>query len=342
MARLRIVAIAVVAFGWMIGVRAAEAARVELEVYTVGHLSLTAQQEWLRELARAGVEGLRIREGQAGDQPGIETRGSASSPTYVVTGALSGGELVLPGARFRLGETARVARWLEDVARTGPSMFEKKTAFGLTAAQFAQVQKELAQPVGALTKGRSGREVVESIASRLASPLRIDGSQLRALEGEKVETELGGLSCGSVLAYVLRPVGLALVPDSAGGSGVAFRVVDSQPGLKIWPVGWAPEKRLQQVLPTMFEFFNANVEGVPLGQVLEVIGQRLKTPVLLDYNALARYDIHPEKVTVSAPPGRTSYNLLLRKVLGPAQLTYEVRVDEAGKPFLWITSVRPM
>jgi hypothetical protein len=325
------------------GSGSAQAAKAGLEIYTEEGAPLTAQQEWLSALAGAGVENLQIRPQRATDKPAIETRGTPANPSYMVTGALTrSGELMLPGARFRLNEAGRLARWLEDVARMGPSLTEEKTAFGLTARQYAQIQKELAEPVGAPTKDRSRREVIEIISRRLTSPLRIDAGQLQSLGADPITVELGGLSCGTVLAYVLRAPGLAMVPAPAPGGAVEYRVVASQPGLKIWPVGWETEKTLQQVLPDMFEFLKIDVQGVPVTEVLDAVQKRLNAPVLLDQNALARYGIEPEKVTVSLPPGRTSYNLLLRKVLSQAKLKYEIRVDEAGKPLVWVTTLKPL
>ena len=36
-----------------------------------------------------------------------------------------------------------------------------------------------------------------------------------------------------------------------------------------------------------------------------------------------------------------SYSQVLRKILSQAKLRYELRVDDADKPFLWITTVKP-
>jgi hypothetical protein len=75
---------------------------------------------------------------------------------------------------------------------------------------------------------------------------------------------------------------------------------------------------------------------------MSVIGQRLKAPLLMDHNAMARHGIDPEKVVVSFPASRTTYSLILQKVLFKAGLKEELRVDEAGNPFLWVTSVKPL
>jgi len=81
---------------------------------------------------------------------------------------------------------------------------------------------------------------------------------------------------------------------------------------------------------------------VPVTTVLEAIAKRLKLPVLLDHSALARHGIEPDKKKVNSPQSRTTSNQLLRKVLSQAGLKSEVRLDEAGKPFLWVTTVKPL
>jgi hypothetical protein len=64
--------------------------------------------------------------------------------------------------------------------------------------------------------------------------------------------------------------------------------------------------------------------------------------VLFDHNALARHGIEPDKATVAHPQQRTTYSVALRKMLGKVGLKFEVRVDEAGKPFLWVSTIKPV
>jgi len=157
-----------------------------------------------------------------------------------------------------------------------------------------------------------------------------------------VAEELSGLSCGTALACLLRPAGLGLVPCARGRDDVEYRVVAGKKGVDVWPVGWPPEKPLPQLLPAMYESFNANIQDVPVTTVLEALGKRLKLPFLLDHNALARHGIEPDKKKVNAPQSRTTSNQLLRRTLSQAGLKSEVRLDEAGKPFLWVTTVKPL
>ena len=110
---------------------------------------------------------------------------------------------------------------------------------------------------------------------------------------------------------------------------------------KAWPIGWTSDKSDHDAIPALFEFRNVNVQNVSAATALEVIGKRVKMPVLLDRKALAKYNIDPKKSPVSFPNKRTTYSLALRKMLFQARLKFEVRYDDAGTPFLWVTTNKP-
>jgi len=321
------------------------AGRVELELATEPRVPITAQQDWLRRLSQAGVKNLRIRGMRGADQPRIVVGGTGDSPIYSVTGIVtSGGEVLLPGARFRPTDAVRLARWLDELAQYGPSDGRpQKSAFGLHARQFEQVRKDLSREVGFSTAGLKRREVIDGIAKRLILPLRIEPRLLHSIgDDDVVAEELSSLSCGTALAYAIRPMGWCVVPRESGAGGLECAVVKARPDMEAWPIGWEPEKRPGEVLPALFEFLNANVQGVAVPQFLDAMRERLEVPILLDHNALARHGIEPEKSVVNLPLNRTSYTLLLRKTLYQAGLKYELRVDEAARPFLWVTTLRPI
>jgi len=227
---MRTVRILVLLFAWVtvaLGTTAVQAAgQVRLELVGDAQGSALVFQEWLRVLGRAGVKNVRIRSATAADKVGIEVRGTESRPVYVVTGIVrSGDELLLPGGRFRQSDATRLARWLEDLARHGPEGGGgERSAFGLSAAQFERVQQDLARPVDFATRGTSRDAAVSKIAARLLSPLQIDANLRRMLQEDTVGEELSGMSSGTALAYVLRPMGLCLVPRSLGGR-VVYTVV---------------------------------------------------------------------------------------------------------------------
>lgn len=318
--------------------------RVELELVTQDRVSVTAQQDWLRRLAQVGVSNLRIQSGRS-SQVGIEVRGTKQAPTYVVTGIITaGGEVLLPGGRFKPTDAGQLARWLDDLARLGPpDQRPQISAFGLTTDRLEKVLEELARPVALSTAGKGRKEVVRTISRRLTTSVRIDPQLIPAFrDDDLVAEELSGLSCGTALAYTVRPLGVCLAPRESTGGQVEYVLTESGPNVEAWPVGWEPEKPRREVLPGLFEFLNVNVQGVPVTKVLEAVHARLDIPVLLDYNAMARYGVEPENSLVSLPQARTTYSLLLRKTLSQAKLQNELRLDEAGKPFLWVTTTKPL
>ena len=348
---------AVMVFSMSVDPAKAEAAG-QVRLVLVSDIQGTAMtfQDWGQALAGAGIKNVRFRSATSADKVGIEVEGAAEHPLYIVTGkVLLRDELELPGAKFKRSEVKRIAQWLDDLAQNGPPDKRPKiVAFGLTAAQFEKVIKDLAAPVGFSTAGSARRDVIEKIARKLSFPLRFEdpllpspktgeGPGVRAASGDdKVEDELSDLSCGTALACLLRPDGYCLVPQLAGNQ-IKYSVMKVQSNIKeIWPVGRKPDGPPPEVLPGLFEFLNVNVQNIPAPTVLDAIGKRLKTPVLYDRAALSKYKIDPAKAMVSFPRTRTNYSMALEKMLFPAGLEIEIRVDEAGTVFLWVTSVKPM
>jgi hypothetical protein len=322
------------------------AGTVELELVGDQRGSALLFQEWGQVLSKAGIENVRFRVAEDTGKLGIETRGTAEAPTYIVTGIVrSRSELVLPGGRFGPGDAGRLKQWLRDLAERGPSTGkatskEENAPFGLSPAQFDRLRDDLSTPVGFVTRGATCRQVVEKIAERLKWPLKLDAEAAQALADQKVAESLDDLSCGTVLSYVLRSAGYGLLPRVTGEQP-SYAVVEVRGGMEVWPVGWPEKKTGEKGLPGLFEFLNVNVQNVSAARALEAIAKRLKTPALIDRRALARHSIDPDKVMVSLPRSRTTYSLALRKLLSKAGMKFEVRYDEAGTPLLWITSLKP-
>jgi hypothetical protein len=321
------------------------AGRVQLEVAGDPQAgAVMGFQQWLQALSRAGVQNVRMRAAEGNVKVGVEVRGTQQDPIYVVTGVINAkDELVVPGGRFTRGQTAKLKAWLDDLAKHGtPDRRESKAAFGLTDKQFEKVRADLAGAITFNTKNMTRSEAAGKIVGQLTNSLRVP----RQMENgeEKIEEELQGLSCGTALACILRPAGYAMAPRESGAriDYVVSKVTAENTDREIWPIGWKPEKRADEVLPGLFEVRNVNVANVSAATLLAAVSKHIKVPVLLDHNALARHGIDPEKAMVAHPSKRTTYSSALRRILGQAGMKYELRVDEAGKPLLWVTSVKPV
>lgn len=319
------------------------AGKVQVELVGDAAGSAMAFQGWLQALGKAGIPNVRIRSAEPTDKVGVQVHGSQDTVLYVVTGVvLSNEELQLPCGRIKRSDLGRLKRWLDELAEQGPTdRRPAKTAFGLTAEQFDKLRENLGQAVDFPTLAVARNQVVEKISQRAGLTLSMDAETREAVGDDKLEEELEGVACGTALACALRPSGLSLVPRMASRQ-IGLSVVKARPDLEIWPIGWPPDKPIQELVPELYEFRNVSLDKVPAVRALQAIGQRLKLPILYDHNALARHGVDPAKAMVTLSRSRTNYSLALRKFLFQAGLKFEVRVDEAGKPLLWISTVKPV
>jgi hypothetical protein len=319
------------------------AGRVVMEVATDEGFNNLEAQTWARMLAEWGVSA-RIRGRTANDKPEVVTEGSRASPTYRVTGVLTArGVLVVPGGQFTLRDRASLGQWIEQLRQYGPGgrPQPREETFGLSDEELRQVQRTLSQRVNFSTKDADRSELAARLLAMIDAAAALDRAAAGALaEVGPVWEELQGLSCGTVLAYVLRPAGLALVPGK-DARGLTYRVATSRSVPQMWPVGVSAEDRRRELLPALFEFRTIEVErGTRLLKALRVIGEDLHVPVLYDYNYMVAQGIEVDTVTVQLPARKSALSVSLQSLLGQARLRYELRVDEAGTPFLWVTTYR--
>jgi hypothetical protein len=303
--------------------RAAEP-RIEIEVCTEPGFPLTGARDWSEMLGELGLANVRIRGAKPADEPAIQSTGSGNSRTYRLTGILTAdGKLYLPKARFALSDKARLAQWIEKLQAGGEeAVTVKPAAFGLLPTQLVKVHAALAVPVKFSTAGKSPREAAKQIADGLSLSFISDTESQRALASdEPVADELQGLSAGTALAAILRPLGLVLVPEK-NGQDLRLRIADSRSAKEHWPVGWPPEENPGQTLPELFKFLNVEIADTSLGETLKAIGGRVKAPIVIDYNALARLDVDLATKKVELPKSNTFYAKALDRVLFQASLKY--------------------
>jgi hypothetical protein len=318
-------------------------ARVSLELVTEKGLPVTGTQQWYQVLTDVGVTNLRIRSANGGDETGIEKHGTKEAPSYQVVGIVKADNtLYLPGGKFTTRDAARLKKWLADLSDLGSEgVTQPKSAFGMTPSQILDVNDDLKKPVAVATKDMPAAQAMEKIAAGLKHGFEIDAAARQALAGTKVEEDLIGLSSGTAVAVILRPAGLVLSPERPAGGTIQYRVSKPAAGRESWPIGWKLEDSDRKVLPKLFEMINVEIDETPVSDAVAALESRLKIPFLWDHNALALHGIDPAKVEAKLPAKKLSYSLILQRVLSQAKLKKELRVDEAGRPFLWITTIKP-
>ncbi len=304
----------------------------------------TTGRKWADLLTAVGVGNIQIRAGQPGDKLVIEPRGSKDAPSYHVVGKLDGTNLKLPGGQqFTLSDRAKLSKWLAELGENGAAgVTEKKTTFGLLPRQLADVRDDLAQPISFQTKGMAGPQAIEKIRSQLKTKLVLDEAAEKALAADDpIRDELNGYSCGTVIAAIARPAGAMLVPRKPHGGEVECALVKAVEGAEAWPIGWPPEHGDAKALPQLLDSFNTvEIRETPASQAIEAIQARMKVPFLYDYNSIVKNRIDMAKAVTIPPAKKALYASVLRQVLFKAGLKYVVRVDEADKPLIWITTLK--
>jgi hypothetical protein len=108
-----------------------------------------------------------------------------------------------------------------------------------------------------------------------------------------------------------------------------------------WPVGIKPGPKMPpgELAPALFKFVNVEINERPLEEAVGAIQARVEIPVLWDHNALAKHAVDVQ-TQVTFAPKKTFYKNILDDLLHQAMLRSELRVDDADRPFLWITTIK--
>lgn len=303
----------------------------------------TLGRKWGDFLTGLGVGNLQIRAPHPGEKIGIEVRGTKDLPSYRVTGKLADTELIVPGGKFTLADRATIGKWLSELGENGVAgVTEKKGAFGLLAKQLADARDGLAQPIGFQTKGMSAPDTIDKIRGQLNYKLTIDEAAAKSLADDNpVRDELNGLSAGTALAAIARPAGAILQPRKSANGDVEYVLAKAMAGDESWPIGWPPEKSDVKVVPQLLDTLNVEIRDTPASQAIDAIQARMKLPFLYDYNSILKQRIDLAKKVTIPPAKKAYYATVLGQVLFQVRLKYSLRVDEAGKPLMWITTLKP-
>lgn len=323
--------------------QAVAAPRVDLEIALMPGFVPTEIAAWNEMLTAVGVDNLRLGgSGNATKRIALERPEGDAVPTYRVLGVLTpGNELVLPGGRFTRGQKAALSKWIADLKTAGPPKKpgEKPLPFGLKPEQLEAIGKDLGTAADFSTAGLGVKQVLIEIGNRTKTPLVAEPQIAANLGGmEKVPGELKGLACGTVLAAVLRREGLSMIPRATAAGGIEYFVTRARADQDVWPVGWPAEKPIPEMLPDLFTLRNVQIDDIPASQLLTVVAERVKVPMLFDEQSILQKKIDVSQIKIKIPEGKLGYQGVLDRTMFQTGLKHEVRIDDAGRPFLWITA----
>ena len=334
------IAIAIVVIG-NVAPALAQRRSVELQIFSDSLAAVGTQQEWMEMLHDVGADRVVVKTGSI-STPEIEESQLSTSTLITVTGAIQGDRLMLPGGAFKIRDKAGIRELIQRLRDDGSKVaLAEKKAFGLTSEQLVELHQTLSTPVNFSTKGKSSAEVVTKISGLIGTQFSFDSTASSALRNdETVAEELNGISVGTALAVVIRPLGLVLQPERKQGKSLELGIVDSQGSTENWPIGWPIEKPPIQIEPKLFERLQLEIRGFPLSDALGAIESRTGVPFLYDHNSFARHGVELTKMKVTLVHEKIAFMTAIGKLLtqNKPKLIDELRLDENGKPFLWITT----
>ncbi len=316
-------------------------ATVELEILFAPGFSPIEAQKWGQMLEGIPVESLSMRSGQAGEMEKLDNYGTPENPRYKIKGILTDrGQLMIPGGTFGFGDKAKLIAFLDTLKTKGDgALFDKPKMFGLGSKDLVETYKVLQVVVQDETKTRPSKEVILEILKRTGcSSVASSDAKKAILVEQPVLDEFKGVSAGTALAGVLRPLGLVFFPSVGADKKIVINMVDVRETKEPWPIGWPSNRAPHIAIPRYREQLTVAFDDTPFWDVIEAIQGRLEAPILFDHNSLVRNRFDADKDVVTLPEEKLSYARTLEKVFGPRRLSHEVRMDEAGMPFLWVHS----
>lgn len=315
------------------------AKRIDLEIVVGRSPDPTSSHRWLEILKKLPFSSVRIRTGLTKKKPTLTISDDRSR--YHVTGVLvSSDRLELPGGAFSSRDGKRLLAWIDGLSSAPANGNEEQYAFGLTAQQLVGLHDAFKSAVADETKGKDTAGVVDSIVDRLSVRVVQNAHARGALaENHPVLDELKGVSSGTALAALLRPLGLVCVPQARNGRLDHLLITDFRSSIEAWPIGWPRKKKLGELTTKLFDKLDVEIDNVPLDQTLAALQERLSIAFIVDQNGMARQQIDLSRSRISFPNSRTFYKRVLDRVLRQAKLSAEIRIDENGQPFVWITPI---
>jgi hypothetical protein len=297
---------------------------------------------WMEILQKLDVT-VTIRRATPRDKPGVTEKKSGSSVRQVsVVGRLdSKGQLVFEDRFFTEAEVDKLARWIESLREFGAQGTpEAQPAWGLSKQQLTELLDALRVPLTVDLKGRDFNDALEQFRFPAEYPLRMSESATKTLHerGEKTAREsLQGLSKGTALAALLSDWGLGFRPQRLPNGSIELTVERSSEMKKAWPIGWAPTQGGPAIAPKLYTSTPINLDNIELDAVLDAAVDFIGVPILVDTASLEPKNIDFSQVKVSHLPKKTTWGLALRNLLSQAKARWELLIDEAGQPFIWVT-----
>lgn len=329
------------------GLAKAPETEVSLELIASAAAATEHAQAWGQRLQKLDIP-FQTRQAVTGDKAELKEQKLGRLRRVTIVAVLDrNGKIICQDRAFTLAEADKLAEWIRELKTYGvQGAPHGKPLFGLDDRQFLGVMRELSAPVEIDTEGLSLADVLGKLPLPEKHPLRMTPEAQRAIReldsAKKLRADAQGLSVGTVLAAALGEFSLSFKPLRTPEGKIELSVSPREAGQDAWPIGWPldPEKPQGQLVPALFKTIPVALDDVPLTDVLTAASQASEVPLLIDHHAIEREEIDLSELKVTVPNRKTTWGLLLRQVTFPHKLGRRIVADDAGKPFVLITTLK--
>ncbi len=329
------------------GMSKAPETEVTLELIASAAAATEHSQAWGQRLQKLNIH-FQTRQAVVGDKPEVKEQKLGRMRRVTVVAVLDRtGKILCHDRNFTLAEAEKLGEWIRELKTYGAQGAPQgKPLFGLDERQFAVVMRELSPVVTADTHGLSLEAALNKLPLPEKHPLRMTPEaqrRARMIESDKtLRQSTRGLSVGTALVATLGEYGLAFKPLRTPDGKIELAVSPREDGQDAWPMGWPldPDKPQGQIVPALFKVVPVNLDDVPLTDVLTAAAEASEVPILTDYFAIEAEGIEVSELKVTVPVRKTTWGLLLKQVTFPHKLCRRIVADEAGKPFVIITTLK--
>ena len=315
---------------------------VELEVYSTSATPMTMQHQWLEALSQVNADRVTSKTSRT-PKPGVEETTYQGTTVILVKGVIYDRKIKLPGKSFSINDKTGISNYLKSLKADGAkTTLAEKKAFGLTSEQLVDVHSKLSGTIDSSTKNEQSGALLTKLLGSQTLPTEMSAEARAALASEKkVDNEYLGMTIGTAVSIELRRHGLVLKPTPKQGRGVELGIVPIASAPESWPQGWPSESVPVATVPKLFEVTALQLNNIQLDSVLSAIQRRLKIEFVIDPAAWGGKPVDLSTVKVTYNKARSSYSAALGNILSQSkpQMRYEIRVDENGKPFIWIVKM---
>lgn len=320
---------------------------VSIEILTGSSGLVLKLNQWRTVFQKLGVS-VRVRQVVLNEK--LETRERKQGPLRLVkvVGRLDrSGKLIFASHSFSLDEGVKLKEWIDELKAYGAEGSpEDKPAWGLNKTVFIAINTTLSEPVTQNTSGLPLETVIANLELSKQYPLRFSldaRNQLREKASLKltVHQNVKTLSKGTALAILLREQGFGFRPLRTPSGSIELVVEPFSKTTDLWPAGWPLPETLPRfkAFSSLFKITPIEFKDVQLTDLLDSVSAKTGHMIILDRYHLMQKGIDTDKLVVSFPYRKISWALMLRRVTAPHHLRREYRLDEQGRPFIWITTL---